>query len=195
MAEPLKIQYWEIGRLLPYAANARTHSPVQVEQIANSIKQFGFNVPVMVDAKGELVAGHGRLLGAKRLGLAEVPVVVLGHLTEAQIRAYRVADNQIALNSDWDVSLLLAELQHIREDGIDPKLLGFDDEGMGALLAGINSGGAGSAETEASENDDACPFCKGTGRRTVAEDSDKPPPARNGDSPLAVAPRVIGGEV
>lgn len=140
MATPLKIEYWPIERLLPYAANARTHSPAQVEQLANSIKEFGFTVPCLVDARGELVAGHGRLLAAKRLGMTEVPVVVLGYLTDQQIRAYRIADNQLALNSGWDATLLLAELERLREEGIDPRLLGFADDDIGSLLAGINSG-------------------------------------------------------
>jgi ParB-like chromosome segregation protein Spo0J len=99
--------------------------------------EFGFTVPCLVDARGELIAGHGRLLAAKRLGMSEVPVVVLGHLTEQQTRAYRLADNQIALNSDWDTTLLLAELERLREEGIDPRLLGFDDD-ISGLLASIN---------------------------------------------------------
>jgi len=137
----LQIEEWPLERLLPYAANARTHPDFQVAQIADSIRQFGFNVPCLVDDKGQLIAGHGRLLAAKRLGLTDVPVIVLGHLTEAQARAYRLADNRIALSSGWDADLLAAELKRIaEEDAIDPRLLGFEDDEIAALLNPGNGG-------------------------------------------------------
>jgi ParB-like chromosome segregation protein Spo0J len=96
---PDSVECWPIDRLLPYIANARSHPEAQVAQIAGSIAEFGFNVPCLVDERGVLIAGHGRLLAAKRLGLAEIPVIRLGHLTGAQARAFRIADNQIALNA------------------------------------------------------------------------------------------------
>ena len=138
MSDALQIERWPIGRLLPYAANARTHSDDQVAQIAGSIAEFGFNVPALVDERGVLIAGHGRLLAARKLGLAEVPVIRLAHLTDAQARAYRLADNQIALNAGWDDSLLAAELARLQEDGVALDLLGFDEETLDRLLDGLD---------------------------------------------------------
>ncbi|MFC7478046.1 site-specific DNA-methyltransferase [Dankookia sp. GCM10030260] len=124
-----------IAGLLPYAANARTHSSQQVQQIAASIAEFGFTVPVLVDERGVLVAGHGRVLAARTLGLHAVPTIKLGHLTEAQLRAYRLADNQLALNAGWDELLLAQELRGLREDGYDLSVVGFGAEELDRLLA------------------------------------------------------------
>lgn len=107
----LVIENVRVADLIPYAANARLHSKEQVDQIAASIAEFGFNAPVLIDADGVLIAGHGRVLAAMKMGMAEVPAIRLGHLTEAQARAYRLADNAIALNSKWDDRLLAAELK------------------------------------------------------------------------------------
>ena len=96
------IEMWVVGRLIPYARNPRTHSDAQIAQIAASIAEFGFNNPILVDTKAGIIAGHGRLLAAQKLGLKEVPVIVLDHLSEAQKRAYIIADNQLALNAGWD---------------------------------------------------------------------------------------------
>ena len=127
--------------LVPYAANARTHSEAQVTQIAASIAEFGFVNPVLVDAAGVLVAGHGRVLAAKRLGLATVPAIRLAHLTEAQARALRLADNQIALNSGWDEALLAAEIARIRDDAVvDLDVLGFSGQELDRLLAAADAG-------------------------------------------------------
>ena len=98
-SDALQVELWPIDRLLPYAANARTHPEEQLAQIAGSIAEFGFNVPCLVDDRGVLIAGHGRIVAAKRLGLQQVPVIRLGHLTDAQARAFRLADNRIALNA------------------------------------------------------------------------------------------------
>ena len=136
--EELAVERWPIERLLPYAANARTHSDEQVAQIAGSIAEFGFNVPCLVDDRGVLIAGHGRLLAARRLGLAEVPVIRLGHLTDAQARTFRIADNQIALNAGWDDSLLAAELARLKEDGVDLDLLGFAEDELDRLFDGLD---------------------------------------------------------
>lgn len=146
-SDHLEIEQWPIERLLPYAANARTHPDEQVAQIAGSIAEFGFNVPCLVDERGVLVAGHGRLLAARRLGLAEVPVIRLGHLTDAQARAFRIADNQIALNASWDDAMLAAEVARLKEDGIDLDLLGFGEDELNHLLDGLD-GADGATEGE-----------------------------------------------
>ncbi|MCW5750220.1 MAG: site-specific DNA-methyltransferase [Alphaproteobacteria bacterium] len=145
--EELAVERWPIERLLPYAANARTHPEDQVAQIAGSIAEFGFNVPCLVDERGVLVAGHGRLLAARRLGLAEVPVIRLGHLTDAQARAFRIADNQIALNAGWDDALLAAEVARLQEDGVDLDLLGFGEDELDRLLDDLD-GTDGAADGE-----------------------------------------------
>ncbi|HEV2200002.1 MAG TPA: site-specific DNA-methyltransferase [Bryobacteraceae bacterium] len=119
----------------PYARNPRTHSDAQVAQIAASIAEFGFNNPILVDTKRGIIAGHGRLLAARKLQLAEVPVIVLDHLTEAQKRAYILADNQLALNAGWDDTLLRAELAALQEEDFNVRLVGFDDEELARLLA------------------------------------------------------------
>lgn len=118
----------EIGELQPYPANPRTHPPAQIERIARSIQAFGFTVPLLTDGKGEVIAGHGRLLAARHLGLARVPVIRLADLTPAQARAYRIADNQLTLLGDWDTSLLTTEIGELALDGFDLELLGFAEE-------------------------------------------------------------------
>src|SRR5690606_5203172 len=107
----LKITYRKTGDLVPYAGNARTHSEKQISQIAASIRQFGFTNPVLVDADGGIVAGHGRVAAAKQLGIAEVPTIVLGHLTPAERRAYVIADNRLAELAGWDREILKIEFQ------------------------------------------------------------------------------------
>jgi hypothetical protein len=130
-----RIEIWPTGRLVPYARNARTHSPEQVAQIAASIAEFGFNAPILVDSCAGIVAGHGRLLAARKLGLAEVPVVVLDHLSETQRRAYVIADNRLAENAGWDEAALAAELRELEREGLDLALVGFSDGELEALLA------------------------------------------------------------
>src|ERR1700694_5486416 len=110
------IEHWTLEKLIPYARNPRTHSDAQVAQIAASIAAFGFNNPILVDTKDGIIAGHGRLLAARKLRLTEVPVIVLDHLTEAQKRAYIIADNQLALNAGWDETLLAAELAALPQE-------------------------------------------------------------------------------
>src|ERR1017187_10012128 len=104
-----RIEHWPLEKLIPYARNPRTHSDAQIAQIAASIAAFGFNNPILVDTHAGIIAGHGRLLAARKLGLTEVPVIVLDHLSEAQKRAYVIADNQLALNAGWDEELLRVE--------------------------------------------------------------------------------------
>src|ERR1700734_2131022 len=129
------IELWLIDRLIPWARNPRTHSEAQVAQIAASIAAFGFNNPILVDTKAGIIAGHGRLLAARKLGLTEVPVIVLDHLSEAQKRAYIIADNQLALNAGWDEDLLRAELAALQGEDFDVSVIGFEDEELARLLA------------------------------------------------------------
>jgi len=144
-----KIEWRSVETLIPYAKNARTHSDEQVAQIAGSIKEFGFNNPVLVDKENSVIAGHGRLMAARKLGMDKVPVVKLEHLTESQRKAYVLADNRIALNSGWDTFMLSLELQDLKDD-IDLSLLGFDPDELDALLNPIE-------ETEGLTDEDAVP--------------------------------------
>src|SRR5580692_6720304 len=129
------IEIWLIERLIPWAKNPRTHSETQVAQIAASIAEFGFNNPILVDTKAGIIAGHGRLLAARKLGLTEVPVIVLDHLSESQKRAYIIADNKLAENAGWDSELLRVELAALQEESFDISLIGFEDEELARLLA------------------------------------------------------------
>jgi DNA modification methylase len=129
-----RIEHWQLDKLIPYARNPRTHSDAQVAQIAASIREFGFNAPILVDSNAGIIAGHGRLLAARKLNLGEVPVIVLDHLSETQKRAYIIADNQLALNAGWDEDLLRVELAALTEEEFDLDLLGFEDKELAALL-------------------------------------------------------------
>ena len=131
---PRKIELWPVERLIPYARNARTHSDDQVAQIAASIMQFGFTNPILVDSADGIVAGHGRLLAARQLGLQQVPVIVLGHLSEIERRAYVLADNKIALNAGWNDEMLRLELEQLKDADFDLDLVGFSEEEFEALL-------------------------------------------------------------
>lgn len=122
------------AELTPYINNARTHSDQQVEQLARFIDEYGFTNPILVDNDNGIIAGHGRLLAAERLGLQEVPTLCLGWLTEEQKRAYVIADNQVALNADWDLTVLQAEVQALIDASFDPDLLGFSDSELDNLL-------------------------------------------------------------
>ena len=132
---PLEVQLWPVDRLIPYARNPRTHSDAQVAQIAASIAEFGFNNPILVDTQAGIIAGHGRLLAARKLQLRRVPVIVLDHLSETQKRAYVIADNQLALQAGWDDEMLRIELAALQEDNFDVNLVGFDDSELARLLA------------------------------------------------------------
>ena len=129
------IELWLIDKLIPWARNPRTHSEAQIAQIAASIAEFGFNNPILVDTKAGIIAGHGRLLAARKLGLTEVPVIVLDHLSESQKRAYIIADNQLAMNAGWDEELLRLELAALQEEHFNVNLIGFEDEELARLLA------------------------------------------------------------
>lgn len=131
----LTVVYRSFSELQPAKRNPRTHSPSQVEQIARSIQEFGWTNPVLVDERGAIIAGHGRLEAARKLGMAEVPTITLAGLTDAQKRALVIADNQLALNAGWDSDMLALELSELGDAGFDVSLIGFSDDELAALLA------------------------------------------------------------
>ena len=145
----MQIETLAVDRLIPYARNSRTHSDAQVAQIAASIKEFGFTNPVLIDADGGIIAGHGRVMGARQLGLAEVPCIRLGHLTDAQRRAYVIADNRLALNAGWDDAMLALEMRDLMDEGYDVGLTGFDLKEIDALLAGLDATPEGQTDPDA----------------------------------------------
>jgi len=135
----------EVSKLIPYINNARTHSESQINQIAASIKEFGFRNPILIDGDNGIIAGHGRVMAAKKLGLTTIPYIDCSDLTEAQKKAYIIADNKIALNAGWDEELLKLELEDIEVSDIDMELLGFSDEELKRLI------GVEDADTEEGE--------------------------------------------
>jgi DNA modification methylase len=132
----LQIEQWPVERLIPFAMNARTHNEEQIGQIAASISLFGFVNPVLVGPDRVIIAGHARVMAARKLGLSEVPVIVLAHLSGAQRRALVIADNQLALNAGWDEEMLHLHLTALREEDFDLDTLGFDAADLARLLAG-----------------------------------------------------------
>jgi len=129
----LAIKYKPIGDLVPYARNSRTHSEAQVAQIAASIKEFGWTNPVLLDGENGIIAGHGRVMAAQKLGEKQVPTIELSHLDEHQKRAYIIADNKLALNAGWDNELLALEIDDLKDAGFDLELTGFTDEELAAM--------------------------------------------------------------
>ena len=144
-----KIEQWPTAKLLPYARNARTHSDDQVAQIAASIAEFGFTNPILAGSDGVIVAGHGRLAAAQKLGLAVVPVVVLDHLSATQRRALVIADNRIAENAGWDDAMLRIEIASLQDDDFDVSLTGFDADALAELMAGDEPDGEGETDDDA----------------------------------------------
>jgi ParB-like nuclease domain len=142
-----RIELWPIENLRPYERNPRTHSEAQVDQIAASMVEFGWTNPVLIDEQGGILAGHGRLIAARKLGLAEVPVIRFEHLSEAQKRAYLIADNQLALQAGWSEELLGQELAWLRDENFDLDLVGFDATELERLLA-IAGGEIGSDDAD-----------------------------------------------
>lgn len=132
--QPLKIVYTPISDLIPYARNSRTHNDAQVAQIAASIREFGFTNPILTDESGGIIAGHGRVMAARKLGMAEVPTITLVGLTETQKRAYVIADNKLALNAGWDEETLLLELHELSEANFNLTLTGFDSKELTKLF-------------------------------------------------------------
>ncbi len=144
-----KIEPWPTAKLIPYARNARQHSDAQVAQIAASIAEFGFTNPILAGSDGVIVAGHGRLAAAQKLGLIMVPVVVLDHLTPTQRRALVLADNRIAENATWDEDLLRVELADLQDAGFDLDITGFDADALAELMAGDEPEVSGQTDEDA----------------------------------------------
>lgn len=136
----LEVQYLPVDALTPYARNSRTHDDAQVAQLAASIKEFGFTNPVLVDEEGGIIAGHGRVLAAQRLKLQTVPCITLAGLTEAQKRAYVIADNRLPMNAGWDSDMLAVELDELKGEGFDIDLLGFTPKELNDLIGTPNLG-------------------------------------------------------
>jgi DNA modification methylase len=145
----LQVVTWPVEKLIPYARNARTHSDEQVAQIAASIAEFGWTNPILAGADGIVIAGHARLQAARKLGMSEVPVIVLDHLSETKRRALVLADNRLALNAGWDDQMLRVELESIQEDGFDLEVLGFTDDELEDLLQEPVQAQAGNTDDDA----------------------------------------------
>src|SRR4051812_4319538 len=135
-----RVERWPIDRLIPYAKNSRTHSEAQIAQLAASMREWGWTNPVLADEAGGVIAGAGRILAARQLGYAEVPVMVARGWSDAQKRAYVIADNQLALNAGWDKELLGLELGELKLGGFDLELTGFGELELGDLLADRTQG-------------------------------------------------------
>jgi DNA modification methylase len=163
MSEPwlsTHIERWPTEKLVPYARNARTHSEEQVAQIAASIVEFGFTNPILAGSDGVIVAGHGRLAAAQKLGLDTVPVVVLDHLTPTQRRALIIADNRIAENAGWDDAMLRIELQSLQEDGFNLDITGFDADALAEIMAGEETTIDGQTDDDAVPEVSATPISR-----------------------------------
>ena len=130
----MQIEQVAVESLIPYARNSRTHSDEQVAQIAASIKEFGWTNPILIDGESGIIAGHGRLLAARKLGMKEVPVIHLSGMTETQKKAYIIADNKLALNAGWDDELLKLELDELHDEGFDMGLIGFNADDLSKLM-------------------------------------------------------------
>lgn len=127
MNDKIKFEYRDVDLLVPYARNVRVHTEEHVAELAGSIREFGFNVPVLIDDDNNIMAGHGRVLAARKLGMEKVPVVIASHLTDIQRRAFILADNKLHDNSSFDFELLNLELQDLKSGGFDLDLIGFDE--------------------------------------------------------------------
>ena len=135
----LKFLYKKVSDLIPYVNNARTHNEENIIKLASSIKEFGFMAPIIISEDGGVIAGHGRLMAAKKLGIEKVPCVVESHLSEMQRKGYILADNRLALDSGWDDDLLKLEMQTLNDNGFDMKLTGFDEDEINRLLVVVSS--------------------------------------------------------
>jgi ParB-like chromosome segregation protein Spo0J len=168
----MHIEHLALDALIPYARNSRTHSDEQVAQIAGSIREFGFTNPVLIDGDGGIIAGHGRVMAARKLGLDEVPCIRLAHLTDAQKRAYIIADNKLALNAGWDDQMLAIEIRAICEIGFDVELTGYGeneidgiyesfDMDIAAALADDLIQKSNRVEQRQRDGERKCPHCGG----------------------------------
>ena len=161
----LAIKYQEIKKIIPYVNNSRTHSDHQIKQVMASIKEFGFTNPILVDESYGVIAGHGRLLAAEILEMDKVPTIMLKGLTKAQRKAYIIADNQLALNSGWDIDLLKLEIDNLKELDFDLDFLGFDNTILGELITNIEPNFDPATEDEQGKLDELdpkwvdCPNC------------------------------------
>ena len=135
---PKTIEQIPLKKLTPYARNSRTHSDIQIAQIAASIKEFGFTNPVLIDDGNDIIAGHGRVLAATKLGLDEVPCIRLSHLTEYQRRAYVIADNQLALNASWNFDMLSVEIDELNDGKYDISKIGFSTTELAEIIGSPN---------------------------------------------------------
>lgn len=154
------IKHISVTKLIPYASNSRTHSNEQVAQIAASIKEFGFTNPVLIDGDNGIIAGHGRVMAAKLLGLDKVPTIELSHLTKAQRKAYIIADNKLAMNAAWDLDTLKMELQVLGNEGFDLTLTGFDQLELANLFDdGERDGSTQEIDPEKYTLNTTCPKC------------------------------------
>lgn len=153
----ITVEYLKIQDIRAYDRNARMHSPDQVEQLVNSIQEFGFTNPILVDGVNTLIAGHGRMAAAKEIGMKEVPAIRLDGLSENQIKALRIADNQLALNATWDLDLLTAELEELQQEDFDLDVIGFDDDFLNGLLDSDDDiqDGYGAGEGQAGDDQEA----------------------------------------
>ena len=133
-----KIERRAIEELIPYARNSRTHSDAQVAQIAASIKEWGWTMPILVDEQGGIIAGHGRVLAARSLGHKDVPVVIASGWSETKKRAYVIADNKLALNAGWDSDMLLIEIEELKKSNFEMELLGFNAEDLEKIISDNN---------------------------------------------------------
>jgi ParB-like chromosome segregation protein Spo0J len=160
--QPLQIEQVAVSALIPYARNSRTHSDEQVAQIAASIREFGFTNPVLIDADSGIIAGHGRVMAARKLGMDTVPCLRLGHLSDTQKRAYIIADNKLALNSGWDDESLQIELLALNDDSFKMELLGFDANELN-LAMGLGADFLPGDEEDQGKLDEkspiSCPSC------------------------------------
>ena len=158
----IQIERIGVEALIPYARNSRTHSDAQVAQIAASIREFGFTNPVLVDEANGIIAGHGRVLAARKLKMPDVPAIRLSHLTEAQKRAYVIADNKLALNAGWDIELLRLEINDLRGLEFDVALAGFSTEEIDFILKNAHDFKPGTEEEQSrldKKEPIVCPHC------------------------------------
>lgn len=159
------IEWKQTGELIPYSNNSRTHSEKQVQQVAVSIKEFGFTNPILIDEDNGIIAGHGRLQAAQLLGMDKVPTIALEGFTEAQRKAYVIADNQLAMNAGWDLDALKVEVDRLTELDFDLDLLGFDDDVLADLINTIEPNFDPATEEEQGQLDELdpkwidCPHC------------------------------------
>ena len=157
-AKKYKMQDRNVADLIPYVNNSRVHSDEQVLQICSSIREFGFTNPVLIDEDNGVVAGHGRLMAAKKLGLEKVPCIILAGLSEAQKKAYVIADNQLSLTSSWNMEVLALEVEALQAEDFDLNILGFSDEELNNLVISFDADEVPPPELASGEKDTPAPM-------------------------------------